>query len=109
MCNYMEQPAESKDSIIIPGLNDRKSTVVAVHEYLIVDSEFELFSSGKKSYVLEYDTITHAIGDIFNFREHSAISGSFTGRTINATVTHIHRILFETVYVISFKINKEAL
>lgn len=103
MCNYVEQPMENKDSIIIPGSKDRKSNVVAVHDYIITDVEFDLAFSGKKTYIIEFGSITHVVGDILNFIEYSNMLDKTTGRALAAIVTYIDKIIGESTYIISYK------
>lgn len=114
MCNYPEQPIKNIDNLIIPINDDRKSKLVSVFNFASEEEFFELYLTGKKSYITKYLLVNfqesaymydprnnYAIGDIINFQEISDITKEFTGRIFTVIITYIEKIINNSI--ISFK------
>lgn len=59
------------------------------HELKTVQPHFEQVFSGKKRAEIRRDDRSFEVGDRLILREYDALSGIYSGRTIEARVTHV--------------------
>lgn len=102
MCNYPEYSSQNTKNIFIPSSLDRKSKIIVVVNIDVIEKEFELIDSGRKSYILNFSKdCIYTLGDMINL-----LSDGYSGRSLKTEVTNIHQVDME-LHIISFKVIKE--